>query len=207
MNQSPLQPVFIRHANHANPCGRSEPILRGQSRPNETGAGGAYRIELRKRGLRRGRSWLEPVRVNGALGLSGLAVCDILNRHRAGEAISKRARAPARRDQRRGEDRALRVEQQTRIQRLICEKQPRPTGDRLRPGEPRPRHATDRTRRWHHTFLCGVRNDLKRWWFTPQTPSKRPHEERHKRSGGRLLGAQCPAPADRGDVHGSVLCH
>ena len=138
----------------------------------------AAQYELRKQVIRAYKRGLNRVQISEAVGLSYPAVCQIVKRFRANEAQGVRALAPGRRGRRAGEDRALTIEQEQRIQRLICEK--------------RPEQMKMDFALWNRAAVMqlierecgitlsvrGVGNYLKRWGFTPQKPIKKAYEQR-----------------------------
>jgi transposase len=134
--------------------------------------------ELRKQVIRAWKRGRNRVQISEEIGLSYVAVCNIVKRYRMSEDQGLRALAPARRGRREGEDRALTEEQETRIRRLICEK--------------RPEQLKMAFALWNRAAVkqlvereCGIRlsvrgigNYLKRWGFTPQKPIKKAYEQR-----------------------------
>ena len=82
----------------------------------------AAQFELRKQVIRAWKRGLNRVQISEAIGLSYPAVCQIVTRYRANETKGMSALAPGVRGRRLGEDRALTDEQETLIQRLICER-------------------------------------------------------------------------------------
>lgn len=126
--------------------------------------------ELRKQVIRAWKRGRNRKQISREIGLSYPAVCNIVNRYRASEASGVTALAPARRGRRAVEDRSLSAEQETLIQRLICEK--------------RPEQLKMEFALWSRAAVMqlierecgitlsvrGVGNYLKRWGFTPQKP-------------------------------------
>src|SRR5688572_7981948 len=84
----------------------------------------AAQYELRKQVIRAWKRGRNRVQISEEIGMSYVAVCQIVKRYRLHESQGISALAPLRRGRREGEDRALSTEQETRIQRLICEKRP-----------------------------------------------------------------------------------
>lgn len=165
----------------------------------------AAQFELRKQVIRAWKRGLNRVQISEAIGLSYPAVCQIVTRYRANEAKGMSALAPGRRGRRAGEDRALTVEQETLIQRLICEK--------------RPEQLKMDFALWNRAAVMqlierecgitlsvrGVGNYLKRWGFTPQKPIKRAYEQRPE-AVKQWLDEQYPAiearaRAEKAEIH------
>jgi transposase len=138
----------------------------------------AAQYELRKQVIRAWKRGRNRVQISEEVGLSYVAVCNIVKRYRLSEDQGVRGLAPARRGRRAGEDRALTDEQETHIQRLICEK--------------RPEQLKMVFALWSRAAVmqlieraCGIKlsvrgvgNYLKRWGFTPQKPIKKAYEQR-----------------------------
>lgn len=138
----------------------------------------AAQYELRKQVIRAWGRGRNRVQISEEVGLSYVAVCNIIKRYRESEGQGIRSLAPARRGRRVGEDRALTDEQETHIQRLICEK--------------RPEQLKMVFALWSRAAVmqliereCGIKlsvrgvgNYLKRWGFTPQKPIKKAYEQR-----------------------------
>lgn len=138
----------------------------------------AAQYELRKQVIRAWKRGRNRVQISEEVGLSYVAVCNIVKRYRQSEGQGIRSLAPARRGRRAGEDRALTDEQETHIQRLICEK--------------RPEQLKMVFALWSRAAVmqliereCGIKlsvrgvgNYLKRWGFTPQKPIKKAYEQR-----------------------------
>jgi len=138
----------------------------------------AAQYELRKQVIRAWKRGRNRIQISEEIGLSYVAVCNIVKRYRLSEEQGVRGLAPTRRGRRTGEDRALTDEQETRIQRLICEK--------------RPEQLKMVFALWSRAAVkqlvereCGIElsvrgigNYLKRWGFTPQKPIKKAYEQR-----------------------------
>ena len=138
----------------------------------------AAQYELRKQVIRAWKRGRNRVQISEEVGLSYVAVCNIVKRYRQSEGQGIRGLAPVRRGRRVGEDRALTDEQETHIQRLICEK--------------RPEQLKMVFALWNRAAVmqliereCGIKlsvrgvgNYLKRWGFTPQKPIKKAYEQR-----------------------------
>jgi transposase len=156
----------------------------------------AAQFELRKQVIRAWKRGLNRVQISEAVGLSYPAVCQIVKRFIANEALGLRALAPGKRGRRAGEDRALTEAQETLIQRLICEK--------------RPEQLKMDFALWNRAAVMqlierecgitlsvrGVGNYLKRWGFTPQKPIKRAYEQRPE-AVKQWLDEEYPAIATR----------
>ena len=164
----------------------------------------AAQFELRKQVIRAWKRGLNRVQISEAVGLSYTAVCQIVTRYRANEAQGMSALAPAKRGRRRGEDRALTAEQETLIQRLICER--------------RPEQLKMDFALWNRTAVrqliereCGITlsvrgvgNYLKRWGFTPQKPIKKAYEQRPE-AVKQWLDEQYPAIATRAHAENAEI--
>lgn len=138
----------------------------------------AAQYELRKQVIRAWKRGRNRVQISEDVGLSYVAVCNIVNRFRRMEEQDVRGLAPARRGRRVGEDRALTNEQEMHLQRLICEK--------------RPEQLKMEFALWNRAAVMeliereygiklsvrGIGNYLKRWGFTPQKPIKKAYEQR-----------------------------
>ena len=138
----------------------------------------AAQYELRKQVIRAWKRGRNRVQISDEIGLSYVAVCNIVKRYRLREDQGVRCLAPAQRGRRAGEDRALTDEQEAHIQRLICEK--------------RPEQLKMVFALWSRAAVkqlvereCGIQlsvrgigNYLKRWGFTPQKPIKKAYEQR-----------------------------
>jgi transposase len=138
----------------------------------------AAQYELRKQVIRAWKRGRNRVQISEEIGLSYVAVCNIVKRYRMSEDKSFSALAPARRGRREGESRTLTAEQEELIQRLICEK--------------RPEQLKMVFALWSRAAVmqlveheCGIKlsvrgigNYLKRWGFTPQKPIKKAYEQR-----------------------------
>lgn len=138
----------------------------------------AAQYELRKQVVRAWKRGRNRVQISEEIGLSYVAVCNIVKRYRASEDQGISALAPARRGRREGESRALTAEQESHMQRLI--------------GEKRPEQLKMAFALWSRTAVmqlvereCGIKlsvrgigNSLKRWGFTPQKPIKKAYEQR-----------------------------
>ena len=138
----------------------------------------AAQYELRKQVIRAWKRGRNRVQISEEIGLSYVAVCNIVKRYRMSEDKSFSALAPARRGRREGESRTLTAEQEALIQHLICEK--------------RPEQLKMVFALWSRAAVmqlveheCGIKlsvrgigNYLKRWGFTPQKPIKKAYEQR-----------------------------
>lgn len=138
----------------------------------------AAQYELRKQVIRAWKRGRNRVQISEEIGLSYVAVCSIIKRYRLSEDQGVSALAPARRGRREGESRTLTSEQESLIQKLICEK--------------RPEQLKMVFALWSRAAVmqlvereCGIKlsvrgigNYLKRWGFTPQKPIKKAYEQR-----------------------------
>lgn len=165
----------------------------------------AAQYELRKQVIRAWKRGCNRKQISREIGLSYPAVCNIVNRYRASEASGVTALAPARRGRRAGEDRSLSAEQETLIQRLICEK--------------RPEQLKMEFALWSRAAVMqlierecgitlsvrGVGNYLKRWGFTPQKPIRKAYEQRPEAVRAWLdeqyPGIEKRARAEGGEIH------
>lgn len=138
----------------------------------------AAQYELRKQVIRAWKRGRNRVQISEDVGLSYVAVCNIVNRFRRMEEQDVRGLTPARRGRRVGEDRALTNEQEMHLQRLICEKRP----EQLKMEFALWNRATvmKLIERKYGIKLSvrGIGNYLKRWGFTPQKPIKKAYEQR-----------------------------
>lgn len=156
----------------------------------------AAQFELRKQIIRVWKRGFNRMQISGAVGLSYPAVCQIVKRYRTDQTLGLSALAPGKRGRRSGEDRALTVEQETLIQRLIC-------------GE-RPEQLKLDFALWSRAAVmqliereCGIKlsvrgvgNYLKRWGFTRQKPIQRAYEQRPE-AVQQWLDEEYPAIATR----------
>lgn len=137
----------------------------------------AAQYELRKQVIRAWKRGRNRVQISEEIGLSYVGVCNIVKRYRLMEAQDVRGLAPARRGRRAGEARALTNEQETRIQRLLCEKRP----EQLKMVFALWNRAAVKQLVEHEYGIQlpvrGVGNYLKRWGFTPQKPIKKAYEQ------------------------------
>ena len=138
----------------------------------------AAQYELRKQVIRAWKRGRNRVQISEEIGLSYVAVCNVVKRYRMSEDKSFSALAPTRRGRREGESRTLTAEQEALVQRLICEK--------------RPEQLKMVFALWSRAAVmqlveheCGIKlsvrgigNYLKRWGFTPQKPIKKAYEQR-----------------------------
>lgn len=164
----------------------------------------AAQYELRKQVIRAWKRGRNRVQISEEIGLSYVAVCNIVKRYRMTEDQGMRGLAPVRRGRRAGEDRALTDEQETRIQRLICEK--------------RPEQLKMVFALWSRAAVkqlvereCGIKlsvrgigNYLKRWGFTPQKPIKKAYEQRPE-AVQVWLDEQYPEIEKRAKVEGAEI--
>jgi transposase len=137
----------------------------------------AAQYELRKQVIRAWKRGRNRVQISEEIGLSYVAVCNIVKRYRQSEDQGVRGLAPARRGRRAGEDRALTDEQEMHIQRLICEKRP----EQLKMVFALWSRAAVKQLVEHECGIQlsvrGIGNYLKRWGFTPQKPIKKAYEQ------------------------------
>ena len=138
----------------------------------------AAQYELRKQVIRAWKRGRNRVQISKDVGLSYVAVCNIVKRFRLMEDQDVSGLAPSRRGRRAGEDRALTDEQEMHMQRLICER--------------RPEQLKMVFALWSRAAVkqlveqeCGIQlsvrgigNYLKRWGFIPQKPIKKAYEQR-----------------------------
>jgi transposase len=164
----------------------------------------AAQYELRKQVIRNWKRGRNRRQISEEVGLSYPAVCIIVKRYRADEAKGVSNLAPARRGRREGEARALSDDQETLIQRLICEK--------------RPEQMKMDFALWNRAAVmqliereCGIKlsirgvgNYLKRWGFTPQKPIKRAYEQRPE-AVRKWLDEEYPAIEQRAKVEGAEV--
>ena len=164
----------------------------------------AAQYELRKQVIRAWKRGRNRVQISEDIGLSYPAVCNIVKRYRENEEKGVAALAPSRRGRREGEDRALSAEQESMIQRLICEK--------------RPEQMKMEFALWNraavmqligrecgiHLSVRGVGNYLKRWGFTPQKPIKKAYEQRPE-AVKKWLDEEYPAIEQRAKDEGGEI--
>lgn len=164
----------------------------------------AAQYELRKQVIRAWKRGRNRVQISEEIGMSYVAVCQIVKRYRLHESQGISALAPLRRGRREGEDRALSTEQETRIQRLICEK--------------RPEQLKMVFALWNRAAVmqlvereCGIKlsvrgigNYLKRWGFTPQKPIKKAYEQRPE-AVKNWLDTAYPAIEQRAKAEGAEI--
>lgn len=164
----------------------------------------AAQYELRKQVIRAWKRGGNRVQISDEIGLSYVAVCNIVKRYRTNEDKSISALAPARQGRREGESRTLTPDQEAPIQRLICEKRP----EQLK-------MVFALWRRAAVTQLvereCGIKrsvrgigNYLKRWGFTPQKPIKKADEQRPE-AVKASLDNEYPAIEQRAKAEGRPL--
>lgn len=136
--------------------------------------------------------------------MSYVAVCNIVKRYRASDDKGLSVLAPAQRGRRKGEARTLTPEQETHIQRLICEK--------------RPEQLKMVFALWSRSAVtqlvereCGIKlsvrgigNYLKRWDFTPQKPIKKAYEQRPE-AVKAWLDNEYPAIEQRAKTEGAEI--
>jgi transposase len=165
----------------------------------------AAQYELRKQVIRAWKRGLNRVQISREIGLSYPAVCQAIKRYRVNEAQGIRALAPTRRGRREGEDRALTGEQETWIQRLICEKRPEQLKmDFALWSRAAVMQLIERECKIELS-VRGVGNYLKRWGFTPQKPIKKAYEQRPE-AVKKWLDEDYPeiekrARAERAEIH------
>ena len=164
----------------------------------------AAQFELRKQVIRAWKRGRNRIQISEEIGLSYVAVCNIVKRYRMSEDQSISALAPARRGRREGESRALTADQETLIQRLICEK--------------RPEQLKIVFALWSRVAVmqlvereCGIKlsvrgmgNYLKRWGFTPQKPIKKAYEQRPE-AVKAWLDNEYPAIEQRAKAEGAEI--
>jgi len=164
----------------------------------------AAQYELRKQVIRAWKRGRNRVQISEDIGLSYPAVCNIVKRYRENEGKGVAALAPARRGRREGEDRALSAEQESMVQRLICEK--------------RPEQMKMEFALWNRAAVmqliereCGINlsvrgvgNYLKRWGFTPQKPIKKAYEQRPE-AVKKWLDEEYPAIEQRAKDEGGEI--
>lgn len=164
----------------------------------------AAQYELRKQVIRAWQRGRNRVQISEEIGLSYVAVCGIVKRYLLSEEQGIKALAPAQRGRREGESRMLTAEQESLIQRLVCEK--------------RPEQLKMVFALWSRAAVmqlvereCGIKlsvrgigNYLKRWGFTPQKPIKKAYEQRPE-AVKNWLDNEYPAIEQRAKAEGAEI--
>jgi transposase len=138
----------------------------------------AAQYELRKQVIRAYRRGHNRVQISGEVGLSYPAVCQIVKRFRASENQAVSNLSPRRRGRRVGEERLLTPDQESVIQRLICERRPEQLKMEFALWS---RAAVMQLIAREHGIKLSVRgvgNYLRRWGFIPQKPGRKAYEQR-----------------------------
>jgi transposase len=157
--------------------------------------------ERRKQVARLHRQGFGVMQIVQLCGLSYPTVRGIIDRYEQGGAATLK---PARRGHKNGDGRSLNVQQEQRIQQLICEK--------------RPEQLKMDFALWNRAAVmqliereCGIRlsiravgNYLKRWGFTPQKPIKKAYEQRPE-AVQAWLNEQYPAIEARAKAEGAEI--
>jgi transposase len=164
----------------------------------------AAQYELRKQVIKAYRRGHNRVQISGEVGLSYPAVCQIVKRFRASENQAVSNLSPRRRGRRTGEERLLTPDQESVIQRLICERRPEQLKMEFALWS---RAAVMQLIEREHGIKLSVRgvgNYLRRWGLIPQKPSRKAYEQRPEAM-QKWLDEEYPALAQRAKAEGGEI--
>lgn len=157
--------------------------------------------ERRRQAIRAFKRGVSKRQIGSDVGLSYSAVCKIVERY---EAHGSKALVPARRGRKVGEQRSLSAEQESHIQRLICDQRPEQLKmDFALWSRPAVQQLIEREC-GIHLHVRSVGKYLTRWGFTPQKPIRRAYEQSPQAVKAWLDG-QYPAIAKRAKAEAAEI--